>query len=279
MRARRCRCAVHRLRVDLRRTGHRGERPGRGTNGDLGLTGLRQGTATFSGFRSNEFRTPPSTRSPGTSTSLQQQSGGHGQGGRVLVTSTDGGFTWSAPLRVNDDATTTDQWQPTLAVTPDGTNLGIFYYSREEDPRTPIQVLRPQRRHLRRHADVHAQLCDQRHAVAARVRPDSVVNSTYMATTTWRPRPRAFHVVWSDNRDDLSGGAPRKDPNVYYKKISLTISVTTTDPSSAASCRCRPRCSPSASPSRRTRPAWTRPISRSTGYRRRRWCTRPARRR
>jgi Kelch motif protein/VCBS repeat protein len=26
-------------------------------------------------------------------------------------------------------------------------------------------------------------------------------------------------VVWSDNRNDLPGGAPRKDPNVYYNKI------------------------------------------------------------
>jgi hypothetical protein len=35
---------------------------------------------------------------------------------------------------VNDDVTTTDQWQPTLAVTPDGAKLGIFYSSRQEDP-------------------------------------------------------------------------------------------------------------------------------------------------
>jgi hypothetical protein len=33
--------------------------------------------------------------------------------------------------------------------------------------------------------------------------------------------PGFFHVSWSDNRFDLSGGAPRKDPNVFYKKIPL----------------------------------------------------------
>src|SRR5262249_45251946 len=32
------------------------------------------------------------------------------------------------------------------------------------------------------------------------------------------------------NRFDLSGGAPRKDPNVFYKKIALGLAVTTTTP-------------------------------------------------
>jgi hypothetical protein len=48
--------------------------------------------------------------------------------------STDGGATWSTPLRVNDDATTNDQWQPALAVTPDGSRVGIFWYDRRLDP-------------------------------------------------------------------------------------------------------------------------------------------------
>ena len=48
--------------------------------------------------------------------------------------STDGGATWSGPLRVNDDATTNDQWQPALAVTPDGSHVGIFWYDRRLDP-------------------------------------------------------------------------------------------------------------------------------------------------
>ena len=48
--------------------------------------------------------------------------------------STDGGKTWSNPLRVNDDATTNDQWEPALAVTPDGSHVGIFWYDRRLDP-------------------------------------------------------------------------------------------------------------------------------------------------
>src|SRR5262249_17487028 len=48
--------------------------------------------------------------------------------------STDGGKKWSKPIRVNDDATNNDQWQPALALTPDGSHVGIFWYDRRLDP-------------------------------------------------------------------------------------------------------------------------------------------------
>jgi hypothetical protein len=48
--------------------------------------------------------------------------------------STDGGKTWSAARRVNDDTTTNDQWAPAIAVTPDGTHLFIGWYDRRQDP-------------------------------------------------------------------------------------------------------------------------------------------------
>src|SRR5207253_1124505 len=54
-----------------------------------------------------------------------------------LYQSTDGGATWSAKRRVNDDSGTTavnDQWQPAIAVTPDGSGVGIFWYDRRNDP-------------------------------------------------------------------------------------------------------------------------------------------------
>jgi hypothetical protein len=48
--------------------------------------------------------------------------------------SSDGGKHWTNPLRVNDDATTNDQWFPALAVTPDGNHVGLFWYDRRLDP-------------------------------------------------------------------------------------------------------------------------------------------------
>src|SRR5215510_8753706 len=106
-----------------------------GVNGDLGLTGIRQGTTTASGFRSNEF--PHAAVNPVNGNiyaTFANNPAGVDKADIFVAQSTDGGATWGAPVRVNDDATTTDQWQPTLAVTPDGSTLGIFYYSRQEDP-------------------------------------------------------------------------------------------------------------------------------------------------
>src|SRR5215475_9903013 len=106
-----------------------------GVNGDLALTGIRQGTVTPAGFRSSEF--PHAAVNPVNGNiyaTFANNPPGVDKADIFVVQSTDGGATCGAPVRVNDDASTTDQWQPTLAVTPDGSNLGIFYYSRQEDP-------------------------------------------------------------------------------------------------------------------------------------------------
>jgi hypothetical protein len=50
-----------------------------------------------------------------------------------LWRTTDGGATFSAPLRVNDDETTNDQFMPDLWVAPDGT-LGVMWLDRRRDP-------------------------------------------------------------------------------------------------------------------------------------------------
>ena len=64
---------------------------------------------------------------------------------------------------------------------------------------------------------------------------DSLVNSVYMSDYDMAAAtPGAFHVIWSDNRDDLPGGAARKDPNVYYKKIALGLAVATTTPAAGS---------------------------------------------
>lgn len=46
----------------------------------------------------------------------------------VLTRSADGGQTWSAPVRVNDQTNQDDHFQPQLAVTPDGT-VYISYFT------------------------------------------------------------------------------------------------------------------------------------------------------
>ena len=52
------------------------------------------------------------------------------------VANTDGSLSWSGngAIRVNNDRTATDQWNPSIAVNPTGTTIFVGYYSRQEDP-------------------------------------------------------------------------------------------------------------------------------------------------
>jgi Secretion system C-terminal sorting domain len=51
-----------------------------------------------------------------------------------LARSTDYGATWSAPVRVNDDVTTTDQWMPAISVDKVTGKVNIFWYDSRNDP-------------------------------------------------------------------------------------------------------------------------------------------------
>src|SRR5215510_2996376 len=209
-----------------------------GVNGDLGLTGIRQGTSTPAGFRSNEF--PHAAVNPVNGNiyvTFANNPPGVDKVDIFVAQSTDGGATWGAPIRVNDDATTTDQWQPTLAVTPDGANLGIFYYSRQEDP-----VGNNLFKFYGRTASISGPTLSFAQSFAIsdvaslpEFGRDIVINPTYMGDYDMAvATPGSFHVAWADNRFDLPGGAGRKDPNVFYKRIDLTIHVTTTIPAVAS---------------------------------------------
>jgi len=46
----------------------------------------------------------------------------------------DGSLNWTAVRKVNNDGTATDQWNPSVAIIPTGTQLFVGYYSRQGDP-------------------------------------------------------------------------------------------------------------------------------------------------
>jgi len=46
----------------------------------------------------------------------------------------NGTVNWSATRRVNNDGTATDQWHPSVAISPDGQKLFVGYYSRQDNP-------------------------------------------------------------------------------------------------------------------------------------------------
>jgi hypothetical protein len=101
--------------------------------GDLGLT---YSNTNNSSFRSNGF--PQAAVNPVTGDIyVVYDDKGHGSQDKAdiyFTMSSDGGNTWSKSIRVNDDNTYTDQWQPAIAVTPDGGHVGIFWYDRRLDP-------------------------------------------------------------------------------------------------------------------------------------------------
>jgi hypothetical protein len=96
------------------------------TNGNLGLGG---------GFRTNAF--PQAVVNPvnGNIYVVFNNKGAGADKADIFFTqSTNSGAAWSTPVRVNDDSGTNDQWQPTLAVRPDGAQLFISFYDRRLDP-------------------------------------------------------------------------------------------------------------------------------------------------
>jgi hypothetical protein len=109
---------------------------GLNTNGNFGDLGLNYSNTNSSSFHT--FLFPQAAVNPVTGdiyVVFNDEPNVKGDKADIFFTmSTDGGNTWSSPLRVNDDATTTDQWQPAIAVTPDGTHLFISWYDRRNDP-------------------------------------------------------------------------------------------------------------------------------------------------
>ena len=60
-----------------------------------------------------------------------QHGAGSDPGDVYYIRSSDGGGTFSAPLKLNTDSTTRPQWQPNLSVSPSGTLLATWYDARE----------------------------------------------------------------------------------------------------------------------------------------------------
>jgi len=57
-----------------------------------------------------------------------------------LIKSTDYGINWTTPLRVNDDATTTDQWMPSVSVDNTTGKVFICWYDSRMDPASNLQT-------------------------------------------------------------------------------------------------------------------------------------------
>jgi hypothetical protein len=197
-------------------------RTGPGFNGDLGLIGIRQSVATPAPFRTNAY--PQAVVNPVTGhlyLIYNDDPVGEDKADILLTISEDGGVTWDSPVRVNDDATTNDQWQPTIAVTPDGRKVGVFWYDRRLDANNNL-------------IDYFGDICAVSGSTVTcgsdfrltdvsfppEFGRDPVLISTYMGDYDQAQADNNFfYVAWGDNRDDSIAAPTRKNANIRFAKI------------------------------------------------------------
>lgn len=203
-----------------------------GVNGDLGLS---------PGFRTNSF--PQVVTSPINAKYLfavyDDQTGSGAtldRGDIYLVRSVNGGATWSAPIKVNDDATQHDQWQPALAITPDGKRLCVAWYDRRLDPANNLIDRFGAIGHISSSGTVtfdrNFRITDQ--AFPAVLGVDPVINTLYMGDYDQLAASKTyFGTSWGDNRDD-STGHPGKNANVRFARIAVSGASVPTAPSEEA---------------------------------------------
>jgi hypothetical protein len=149
-----------------------------------------------------------------------------------VVTSLDGGKTFSKPVRVNDDQTKTDQFMPAIAVATDGT-VGVFFYDRRLDAdnhkidvyfarsRTGGQSFEPNYRVTEISFDVPPTFGQR----TSSGNFDYQRGVCYMGDYNQMAADGDFfYLVWGDNRtilktDTYPDGRP--DPDVYFAKIPV----------------------------------------------------------
>lgn len=181
-----------------------------GLNGDLGLNG---------GFRSNTF--PHAAVHPVTGAVFvvfNDDPAGADESDSYYVSSTNGGASWSPRVRINTDATTTDQFFPTIAFTPNGNNVMVSWYDRRNDAAN----LGIQRYGRVGKASAGALNLNAEFALSplfpVAIGQDPAINTVYMGDYDHIAATNAsFFPVWADNRDGNSVHAHQ--PDVRYAKV------------------------------------------------------------
>src|SRR5262249_54465747 len=152
--------------------------------------------------------------------------------------SNDGGATWGVTRqRLNDDATNADQWAPSLAVTPDGTEVGVFWYDRRNDSGNSL---------IDRYGVIGSvNTTNNAGAFGANFRVSDVSfpalgGSDLVFGFPGVPRMSAydqtvadntaFYTVWGDNRDDRNPPNTGKNANVRFSAVSTTPQILSAIP-------------------------------------------------
>ena len=95
-----------------------------GVGGDLGL----------GGFRTNSFAQAVASPDGVIYLVYADDPAGTDRADVYVTATINGGTSWIAAQRVNDDTGTADNWEPAVATNPTGTKIGVSYYDRSSDP-------------------------------------------------------------------------------------------------------------------------------------------------
>jgi subtilisin-like proprotein convertase family protein len=193
---------------------------------DLNTTTVNGGLGLNGGFRSNSF--PHAAINPVSGHIVvvyndDPSLANTADNGDIYYTrSTNGGSTWSAPIRVNDIAIR-DQYMPTVAISTDGTRIVFGYYSRDHD--TSNLMFHRQSRLGTMNTTTGGITLNKSFQLGPDTPPvigqDPVINPTYMGDydqIAATPVPNAFYMSWADDR---SGNAFHPyQPDVRFARIA-----------------------------------------------------------
>lgn len=122
------------------------------------------------------------------------------------------GGAWTTALKINDDATATDQWDPTISVGAGGI-VSIGYYDRR------VTVNNTDFRYTNRISLDNGATFQASTAISSGSSPvalEPVFGSYHGDYDMQVQRPGALYIVWSDDRDVTAGA---NSPDVWFQKV------------------------------------------------------------
>ncbi|HEY4273472.1 MAG TPA: sialidase family protein [Candidatus Udaeobacter sp.] len=162
-----------------------------------------------------------------------QRGAGSDAGDVYYIRSTDSGATFSAPLKLNTDATTRPQWQPNISVSPSGTLFATWYDGREFGSCTYGNAsVSCYRMWSRKSTDNGATwLADNSLSDVASplpAQPDSSVQSVYAGDYDYGTAVATKHVTsWVDGRIAISGTSQQ---DAFTDKEPISAATPTPTP-------------------------------------------------
>ena len=179
-----------------------------------------------------------------------QHGSGSDPGDVYYIRSTNSGVTFSAPLKLNTDATTRPQWQPNLSVSPTGSLLAVWYDARETasctrgSPGVPCY-----RMWARRSTDNGATwLSDQTFSDVVSplpAQPDPGIQATYAGDYDYATSSSNQHLhAWVDGRVSI-GGSSQQDA-FHDRQSTAGAPSPTPTPTATATATVAPSPTPTA---------------------------------